>query len=167
CSGAMLDSALKKVAAARMGVRIVEAYGLTEFGMVASECAQASGLHLDGDVVAEVLDHKNRPVSDGFSGALTLSSVRNTAYPLVRYRTDDQVVLDHSPCRCGRATPRIVELLGRTMRNFRLPSGAPLSPTRFHDFFRFFPVREFQLVQSALDRFTLLVEPEDERSIPL
>src|SRR5207253_1522693 len=103
-------------------IPIVEAYGLTELGLVASECARGGGLHLDGDVIAEVVDEDGEPVPDGHIGHLVLTSLRNDPLPLIRYRTGDLAALDRSRCGCGRATPRLVEIAGRAMLNFQLPS---------------------------------------------
>jgi len=165
CSGSDLDPALRSRSEAIFRVPIIEAYGLTEFGIVASECSARAGLHVDGDVLVEIVDGTGEPVPDGVVGDVVLSSVRNAVLPLVRYRTGDTSAIDGRRCECGRLTPRLVRIGGRSMPNFRLASGRTMSPVRFQDIFREFPVAEFQLTQTARDAFRLVIEPQPRRRV--
>jgi phenylacetate-CoA ligase len=148
----------------RLGVPVSEAYGLTEFGLVAAECGARAGLHVDPEVLPEILDHDTGsllPASDlPLTGELVLTGARNTAYPLTRYRTGDLTTLTGGACVCGRRTPRLSDLSGRLVRNFRLPGGGILSPARFNGLFERHPLAEFQLVQRETGSFLLHAEPQ-------
>jgi phenylacetate-CoA ligase len=149
-SGALLSDALRKEAEALFGSAVTNAYGMTEFGLMAAECEHRAGLHVDESALAV----------EQVEGELVVSSVSNRAMPLVRYRTADLGVLARGRCRCGRTTTRLRALSGRRVRSFRLDSEELLSPARFNRLFEHPALREFQLTQVAPLQFELSVELE-------
>jgi len=96
----------------------LDIYGLSEIigPGVAQECQAKQGLHVYSDVFfPEVIDPESgQALPDGEPGELVITTLTKEALPLLRYRTGDIVTLDHSPCSCGRTTPRISRILGRT-----------------------------------------------------
>ena len=54
------------------------------------------------------------PAPVGTMGDVVLTSLRNRAMPLVRYRVGDRARLVASPCRCGLPHPVIADLQART-----------------------------------------------------
>lgn len=124
---------------------VVNAYGLAEFGVVASQCGSGDGLHLDeGSVLPEFL-----PGSAAGRAELVLSSVRNQTMPLIRYRTSDRADLVAGSCECGSGSSRIVLSSGRHVPCFRMPSGRLISPTCFNDIPIRFPIGDYQLLQTG------------------
>ncbi|MDD5746496.1 MAG: AMP-binding protein, partial [Candidatus Omnitrophica bacterium] len=93
-------------------------YGLSEIigPGVAQECARKNGLHIYWDVFyPEVIDPKSgEPVADGERGELVITTLTKQGIPLLRYRTRDIVCMESAPCSCGRTSPRISKVLGRT-----------------------------------------------------
>jgi phenylacetate-coenzyme A ligase PaaK-like adenylate-forming protein len=162
-SGSDFSPKLRTRADAQLGAPLSEAYGLTEFGLAAVECGARNGLHVDPEILPEIYDAEHNVVLpvEGVrqEGELVLSSTRNTAFPLVRYRTGDLATLSRAFCACGRRTPRLTALSGRLVQNFRLPNGSAISPARFNSLFRAHPLAEFQLVQPKLGAFRLEAEP--------
>lgn len=158
-SGSLLGEELRRSLERKLATRVVDAYGMTEFGLIASECP-AGALHIDTSaLVVEVLGDDGEPVPDGEVGELVLSSVLNLAMPLLRYRTGDLGVVETGPCACGRRTPRLARLLGRKINCFRLATGGLFAPTYFNDLFVRFPaLEEFQITQNAIGDYTVLVE---------
>lgn len=155
-----------------LGVPIIEAYGMTEFGLVGSACSMDEGLHIDAAIVAEVYDveaDKLLPRLDPNpqDGELVLSSLRNTAMPLIRYRTGDMVTLDRTPCLCGRRSPRLSRISGRLMDCFQLVDGRKISPSRFNRLFRHESVSEMQVVQKSTRSFVVNIEPKDDGDMEL
>jgi len=103
------------------GVEAFDEYGMTEFGVLASECYKHCGLHLWSDfVIPEIipLSELERGGStpeallidqwyEGLVGELVVTSF-SEALPLIRYRTGDLVIVrGMSTCKCGRTHPRI------------------------------------------------------------
>ena len=157
CSGANLPRSLKNQATALFGVPVIEAYGMTEFGIVASECPFGS-MHFDSNVYAEILNPDNGTPEGDQPGELVLSSVRNQAFPLLRYRTGDLGQISLETCRCGSRAPILTNIFGRMMLSFKLPSGRLLSPARFNRLFETFHISEFQVTQLEVDRFHIFIE---------
>ena len=173
-SGSDFGETVRASFEARLGAPVIEAYGLTEFGLVASECEARAGLHVDPDIWPEILNAQegtflqtNGQESSVSEGELVLSSGRNTAFPLTRYRTGDLATVVRAPCSCGRSTPRLRALSGRLVENFQRADGRTLSPARFNSLFATFPIFEFQLTQPGCGTFELTVEPQSGETINL
>lgn len=91
---------------------IVDAYGLSETGLIAMGCREGRGLHvLDDACLVELVDPDGERVLDsGATGEIVVTRLGGTAAPLVRYRTGDVARLDAEPCRCGRVAPRLTRV---------------------------------------------------------
>lgn len=107
-------------------------YGLTEMGgPMAMDCESVAGIHIWADhYLVEVLDPETlRDVPPGTPGELVLSNLSFEAMPILRYRTGDRVIVDFSPCPCGRTHPRIVKFIGR-VDDMLLVSGTNVFPSQ-------------------------------------
>ncbi len=93
-------------------------YGLSEIigPGVAQECAYKDGLHIFSDVFyPEIIDPATGEAApEGASGELVITTLTKQAIPLIRYRTRDIVSITHQKCICGRTSPRISKIKGRT-----------------------------------------------------
>lgn len=96
----------------------VDCYGLSEIigPGVANECTHKTGLHVFSDVFyPEVINPETgEEMADGEDGELVFTTFTKKGIPLLRYRTRDIVTIDHSTCSCGRTSPRISKIKGRT-----------------------------------------------------
>jgi phenylacetate-CoA ligase len=133
--------------------KVIDIYGMTEFGgVIASESDEGEMLIDTSSFSVEVLDEHGNAVPSGQVGELVISSLRNTAMPLLRYKTQDMGALDSTGTRLERFS-------GRKIQCFRLDDGALFSPTFFNDLFsRFAEVGEFQLIQKQISQFELLID---------
>jgi phenylacetate-CoA ligase len=95
--------------------RVLDSYGITEAGLIGTECDAAQGIHIAEDmVVFEVVDDRNRRVPEGQAGSKVLiTNLFNRTLPLVRYEISDLVTLDSGPCACGRPYARVTAIDGR------------------------------------------------------
>ncbi len=95
-----------------------DVYGLSEIigPGVAQECHHKDGLHIFSDVFyPEVIDPKTgAEVPEGEDGELTITTLTKQGIPLIRYGTRDVVSIRYDKCRCGRTSPRISKIKGRT-----------------------------------------------------
>jgi phenylacetate-CoA ligase len=94
-------------------------YGLSEIigPGVAMECPAKNGLHIFSDhFLPEIIDPATgQPVEEGQKGELVITTLTKEALPLLRFRTGDITSINHQPCEaCGRTSPRIAKLFGRT-----------------------------------------------------
>lgn len=100
-------------------LKACDIYGLSEIigPGVAMECLGQDGLHLFSDVFyPEIINpDTGDPIAPGQCGELTITTLTKEAIPLIRYRTGDIVTINYEPCpHCGRTSPRISKILGRT-----------------------------------------------------
>ncbi|MDR1675067.1 MAG: phenylacetate--CoA ligase, partial [Tannerella sp.] len=101
-----------------LGVKAYNCFGMSEMNGpgVAFECPEQNGLHIWEDyVIAEIVDPETlRPVADGETGELVLTTLRREAMPLIRYRTRDLTRFLPGECPCGRTHRRIDRFKGRS-----------------------------------------------------
>jgi len=95
-----------------------DVYGLSEIigPGVAQECPHKDGLHIYSDVFyPEIIDPQTGDeVEPGQDGELVITTLTKQGIPLIRYRTRDIVSINYETCRCGRTSPRISKIKGRT-----------------------------------------------------
>jgi phenylacetate-CoA ligase len=95
-----------------------DVYGLSEIigPGVAQECTHKKGLHIFSDVFyPEIIDeHTGKPAAPGQPGELVITTLTKQGIPLLRYRTRDVVTMTTQTCACGRTSPRISKIKGRT-----------------------------------------------------
>lgn len=156
---------------AAWGVEPFEFYGISEGGVLGVDCAHHRGMHLFEDLfIVENVDGEGRPVPDGEVGQkLLLTNLYNRTQPLIRYEISDMVVLDSSPCPCGRALRRVVSIQGRNDDIVRLPARAgghvAVHPFTLRSPFARLPhVRQYKVVHEG-DGLRVLVVPR-ERADP-
>ena len=143
------------------GCPVRETYGQAEMVCAASECEHGR-LHLWPEVgVVEVIDEHGTKVSPGRIGRLIATGLLNTDMPLIRYEIGDLVEwIDEisSPCQCGRNLPLLGKILGRNDDVILTEDGRKIVQidTIFDPEF---PIKEAQIIQESLCRFTIRVVP--------
>ncbi|HWQ51524.1 MAG TPA: methyltransferase domain-containing protein [Terriglobales bacterium] len=98
------------------GCTVYAHYGMTETGFgFAVDCRCRDGMHLrDDEFFVEIIEPKTLlPIPDGEAGEVVLTSLRDRAMPLIRYRTGDIARLIIPPCACGGSFPRLGRVEGR------------------------------------------------------
>jgi phenylacetate-CoA ligase len=94
--------------------RVTNRYGCEEAGLIACECEQHSGLHLNVDhLVVEFLRNDGSAAAPGEEGEIVVTDLINRGMPLVRYRVGDIGVASDRQCACGRGLPLIERVTGR------------------------------------------------------
>jgi len=94
-------------------------------------------------------------------GEFICTGLGNDAMPLIRYRTGDYGAWAKQPrCPCGRQSPLVSHISGRTDDYLELPDGRRVG--RLSTAMKSAPsVKQAQLVQDAPDHAWLLVVPDD------
>jgi phenylacetate-CoA ligase len=101
--GGSLSSVRARIESA-FGAQCCDHAGLSEVGPFAYPCAEAGGLHVDGErYVCEIVDADLRPVPAGERGELVLTPLLRTGYPVLRYRTGDIALNEPERCPAGHA----------------------------------------------------------------
>jgi phenylacetate-CoA ligase len=98
------------------GARLFSWYGHTEDLILAGECEVSNHYHIYPEYgVAEVLKEDGTPAQrQGEVGELVGTTLDNFAMPLIRYRTDDWVIIGPASCTCGRPYPLLEATRGRS-----------------------------------------------------
>ena len=150
----------------RWGLSAIDIYGLSEIigPGVACECHCKQGLHIPSDVFyPEVIDpDTNETLPDGCPGELVVTPLTKIGMPLIRYRTRDIVKITHERCVCGRTSPRISKVLGRT-DDMIIVRGINVFPSQIEEVLLGMKGTQphYQLVierENGLDRLEVLVE---------
>lgn len=101
-----------------LGLIATDVYGLSEIigPGVSQECTYKDGLHVFSDVFyPEIIDpDTGEPVEEGEDGELVITTLTKKGIPLIRYRTRDIVSMTNEKCKCGRTSPRMSKIKGRT-----------------------------------------------------
>ena len=98
---------------ARLCSRVIDSYGCNETGPLAGECP-AGSLHVYADHVHLEIFAGDEPALPGDLGEIVVTSLRNTAMPLVRYPVGDRGRLTGEPCGCGLPHPVLSDLQARS-----------------------------------------------------
>jgi phenylacetate-CoA ligase len=91
-------------------------YGLTESGLGgAVECGAHAGYHIrHNDLLFEIINPTTgRPLPDGETGEIVISTLTRETMPLIRYRTGDIACLLNNKCPCGSPLKRLGKIEGR------------------------------------------------------
>ena len=143
------------------GVSMVDNYGSTEVGPIATQCPDHLHYHVNAEnVIVEILDADDRPCAPGEMGRVIVTSLNNFATPFIRYDQGDIALAGTTLCPCGRGLPVIERILGRTRNLITYPDGRQLKP-RFHEIiFDQHAILQFQGLQPDLEslEFRLVVK---------
>lgn len=106
------------------GVPVTNRYGCEEVSLIACECEQHRGLHLNADhVITEFLRDDGSPCAPGEDGRLVVTELVNYGQPLIRYELGDRGVPSDRVCPCGRGLPLMEQVTGRTADFLRAEGG--------------------------------------------
>jgi phenylacetate-CoA ligase len=111
---------------------VYERYATMETGLVAHECVEARSLHVPGEgLVVEVVRGDGSAAAPGEIGDVLLTTLHNTATPLIRYRVGDRAVAAaDAPCACGRGLPVFGRVVGRHSDCLVTADGALVTPAQ-------------------------------------
>lgn len=99
------------------GVKAYDIYGTSEqSGPMFTECEERKGIHIWGDtMLVEIIDPETgETLEPGQRGELVVTMLKKEAMPMIRYRVRDLTTLIEDECSCGRTSPRIERITGRS-----------------------------------------------------
>lgn len=140
----------KKILSEEFGAEIREMYGGAETGFVAAECPEGGGLHCFTDSILEIINPiTGQNVAFGEGGEIVITDLTRKAMPVIRYKTGDlSEGLNLEPCPCGRTSPRLRRIIGRT-GDIQRVKGVYLIPSK---------VGEVVKKHENLGRFQIIVD---------
>ncbi len=157
-SSDLLTAGYRRLLARAFHSEPVDLYNCTELGDVAWECQRRQGLHVNADWLCVEVLRAGEPVGPGGTGAVVVTPLYRYAMPLIRYSPGDIAAVAHNPCVCGVTLPMLSQLEGRSQNLVPLPGGRYFAG--FSEIMSRYPeIKRYQVVQTALDAFTVRVVP--------
>jgi phenylacetate-CoA ligase len=147
--------------------KVSNRYGCEEVGLIAAECEQHSGLHINEEhVLVEIVKDDGSPAQCGEEGRVVLTDLMNFGMPLIRYSVEDVAVLASGDCSCGRAHRMLEKIVGRQADFLRCSDGRLVAGVSLVEktVTAITGLQQLQIVQLAIDRFTLNVVPGKDYS---
>jgi len=127
------DNILSQKIKEKWNIKLFSTYASTEMSTAFTECEFQIGGHQHPElIITEILDENEKPVKEGESGELTITTLGVEALPLLRFKTGDLVKAHYEPCRCGRNTMRLGPVVGRKQQMIKY-KGTTLYPPAMND----------------------------------
>lgn len=136
---------------------VINRYGCEEVSLIACECRQGEGLHINAECVyVELIDEQGRSCPPGKPGRVVVTDLRNRAMPMIRYEVGDMAVWADKPCSCGRTLPLLARIEGRVADYVLTKAGDYISGISLTENFavKIPGVAQMQIIQEEVDRFT-------------
>ncbi len=134
------------------GVKVTDRYGCEEVSLIACECEQHAGLHLNAEhTYVEFLRDDGTPCAPGEDGRIVVTELVNRGMPMLRYEVGDRGAPSDRVCACGRGLPLMEGLTGRSADFLVAMDGGKVAGVSLIErtLTRFAGIRQLQLVQEA------------------
>jgi len=144
---------------------VTNRYGCEEVSLIACECKQHNGLHINADgIYLEILRPDGTPCAPGEPGMIVVTDLVNRAMPMIRYQVGDMGALSERQCPCGRGLPLLEKVEGRIAAYVVTPRGEFISGISLTDHFNtLIPgVFQLQIIQEEPDRFVFRIVKDDD-----
>ena len=99
------------------GIKTYDIYGTSEqSGPMFTECEYCDGIHISPDhMLVEIIDpDTGKSLKPGERGEIVVTMLQKEAMPMIRYRVRDLTTIIDGTCKCGRTSPRIERITGRS-----------------------------------------------------
>ncbi len=154
---------------------IANHYGTIEVSSIAYECPYGN-MHLTDCTYTEIVDSFGKKLDDETEGEVCVTSLVNTAMPLIKYNVGDRAILHPSNgCRCGSKNKILKLTTGRTNEYILTEKGERINSYIFvravevvnHNYPQ--AIKQFQVVQTDFLSFhvKLVIETEYDRGMIL
>ena len=148
----MLIDSERRIIEQAFGVPVTNRYGCEEVSLIACECEEHDGMHLNAEQkIVEFLDAEGHPCKPGENGRIVVTDLTNFAWPVIRYEVGDMGIPSDRVCPCGRGLPLMESLTGRTADFLVAQDGSQVAGISLieNTLTKFQGVRQMQIVQEA------------------
>ncbi len=135
------------------GCKVYDRYGCRETSVVASECSEHAGMHINAESLYLEFIRRDRPCRAGEMGQVVITDLLNYGMPFIRYQIADMGIPLEGPCKCGRGLPRMQMAAGRVTEFLISPEGVIVSGVSLATYFiTSIPgIAQAQLIQEKRD----------------
>jgi phenylacetate-CoA ligase len=161
----MFPESLRQKLEGKLEIFVRQAYGTVDVGCLGYECPEKRGMHIPEDVIVEIVDTETgRQLEIGATGEIVATTF-SKIFPMIRFATGDLSYLIEDPCPCGRTSPRLGKILGRTDQVTKV-WGIFIHPWQVDELMAKFPwVANYQIVvtrKEYRDLMTVYIELKEE-----
>ncbi len=161
----MFPESLRQKLEGKLEIFVRQAYGTVDVGCLGYECAEKKGMHVPEDVIVEIVDTETgRQLEIGATGEIVATTF-SRIFPMIRFATGDLSYLIEDPCPCGRTSPRLGKILGRTDQVTKV-WGIFIHPWQVDEVMAKFPwVANYQIVitrKEYRDQMMIYIELKEE-----
>lgn len=145
--------------------RVTNRYGCEEVGLIACECEEHNGMHLNADhLYVEFIREDGMPARPGEEGKIVVTDLLNQGMPLIRYRVEDVGVPSNRRCPCGRGLPLMERVSGRVADFLKKKDGSQVAGVSLVErtVTAIKGIGQMQIVQEKIDHLVLNVVRMDE-----
>ena len=159
----LLDADSRRFIASTFAAPVFDCYGAYELGLIAWECSEGSGYHINIDSAVIEFAWNGKAVSPGERGKLICTALHSYAMPFIRYEIGDVGVKSDEKCLCGRGLPLMKIIEGRIDDFMVLPDGKMISPQLLTYVMKKIPgIAKYQIIQEERDRIVVLIIQSQE-----
>jgi len=153
----LLDKNSRKFISSLFEAELFDYYASSEFSLMAWECREHTGYHMNADSVIMELVNNGEAVAPGERGEIICTSLVNHAMPLIRYRIGDVGVNSGEQCSCGITLPLMKIMEGRADDFLIALDGRIIPPTVFfpYPFENYEGIKQFRVIQERRDKLTI------------
>ena len=138
-----------------------DVYGAGDGSGQANDCELHLGMHLCNELsITEIINEQGSEVGNQEEGELVFTSLNDFAMPLIRYKPGDRAIKSTRLCSCGRTSPIIEKIIGRTSDLIELSNGRKLNGLSIPFEAWTEEIEQFQIVQTAKDALELNLIPK-------
>ena len=157
-AGEVMTSNRRRVLEQIWGVPVIDNYGMTETGPMATDCRYGCLHPIDDSYIFELLDDDlKEEVSPGEVGNLVITSLTRYALPLVRYLPGDRARKYRKSCPCGEEMA--MQVKGR-MQDTLMINGKLLDIWDMDDIVSHLPCGRFWAAGPLDGKLKIVVEKE-------
>jgi phenylacetate-CoA ligase len=145
------------------GKKVTNRYGCEEVSLIACECEQHQGLHINLDTLILEVIRDGKQASPGEPGSIVVTDLTNYGMPFIRYKVGDVGILSEKNCSCGRSFPTLQSIEGRAADYIVTPEGKFISGISLTENFALLlpEIKQLQIVQDRIDHLTLRIVKAD------
>ncbi|NQU74394.1 MAG: phenylacetate--CoA ligase family protein [Candidatus Omnitrophica bacterium] len=137
---------------------VFDYYSCSECGIIAWECREHNGYHVDADNVIVELVKDDKSVCVGEEGKVIITCLNSYTMPFIRYELGDVCILSDKKCPCGIGFPVLKLIAGRSNDYIVLPDGRRISPyLMMATMDKIKRVIKYRIVQETIDKIRIKI----------
>lgn len=159
CTGAELVSRKTRDTINKaFGVDMRDTYATIESGLIAWECREHRGYHINLDSVVLEFLTDDGPARPGERGRTVITNLHSYAMPVIRYELGDVCVPSDESCPCGSSLPLMSIVEGRVDDMITTPSGKLVSPNSITNAMEAVAgISRFRVVQKTMSLLSVFI----------